>query len=41
MDEVLKIAFTRPPQPIVWEEEGAGSQVLQPKDEPSAGVTAH
>ena len=22
MDEVLKIAFTRPPQPIVWEEEG-------------------
>ena len=41
MEEVLKIAFTRQPQPIVWEEEGAGSQVLQPKEEPGAGVTAH
>jgi ATP-dependent Lon protease len=41
MEEVLKIAFTRPPQPIVWEEEGAGAQVIQPKDEPSTGVTAH
>jgi ATP-dependent Lon protease len=42
VDEVLKIAFTRPPQPIVWEEEGEGAaQVVPPKDETSAGLTAH
>jgi len=41
-EEVLKIAFTRPPQPIVWEEEGEGAaQVVPPKDEISAGLTAH
>src|SRR5687767_6048246 len=42
MDEVLKIAFTRPPQPIVWEEEAEEeAQVVPPKDETQAGVTAH
>jgi ATP-dependent Lon protease len=42
MDEVVKIAFTRPPQPIAWEEEVADAQVVPPADEePSAGVTAH
>ena len=42
VEEVLKIAFTRPPQPIVWEEEGEGSsQVVPSKDDPGTGVTAH
>jgi ATP-dependent Lon protease len=42
VEEVLKIAFTRPPQPIVWEEEGEGAaRVVPPKDETSAGLTAH
>ncbi|MEX2167213.1 MAG: endopeptidase La [Methyloceanibacter sp.] len=42
MEEVVKIAFTRPPQPIAWEEEVEGTQVVPPADEePSAGVTAH
>jgi ATP-dependent Lon protease len=42
VDEVLKIAFTRSPQPIVWEEEGEGTaQVVPGKDEPGAGLTAH
>jgi ATP-dependent Lon protease len=42
VEEVLKIAFSRPPQPIVWEEEGEGAaQVVPPKDETSAGLTAH
>ncbi len=42
MEEVLKIAFTRPPQPIAWEEERAeAAQVVSPKDESQAGVTAH
>ena len=42
MDEVVRIAFTRPPQPIAWEEEVADAQVVPPADEePSAGVTAH
>jgi ATP-dependent Lon protease len=42
MEEVLKIAFTRMPQPIVWEEEGEGeAQVVPPKDETQPGVTAH
>ncbi len=35
MDEVLKIAFTRPPQPIAWEEEGvAEAQVVPPRTRP-------
>lgn len=42
VEEVLKIAFTRAPQPIVWEEEGEGSsQVVPNKDESGRGVTAH
>jgi ATP-dependent Lon protease len=42
MEEVLKIAFTRLPQPIVWEEEGEEeAQVVPPKDEGLPGVTAH
>jgi hypothetical protein len=42
MEEVLKIAFTRPPQPIAWEEEAGGeAQVVPPKDDTQAGVTAH
>jgi ATP-dependent Lon protease len=42
VDEVLKIAFTRTPQPIVWEEEGEGaSQVVRNKDQSGTGVTAH
>ena len=42
MDEVLKIAFTRPPQPIVWEEEGdRQARFVPPKDESLPGVTAH
>ena len=37
MDEVLKIAFTRLPQPIAWEEEAeAEAKVVPPKDETSA-----
>jgi ATP-dependent Lon protease len=42
MEEALKIAFTRPPQPIAWEEEGVeAAQVVPGKDEKQAGVTAH
>jgi ATP-dependent Lon protease len=42
VEEVLKIAFTRPPQPIVWEEEAEeAAQVVPPKDESHPGVTAH
>ncbi|HBH41954.1 MAG TPA: endopeptidase La, partial [Rhizobiales bacterium] len=42
MEEVLKIAFTRLPQPIVWEEETVEeAQVVPPKDETHPGVTAH
>jgi ATP-dependent Lon protease len=42
VDEVLKIAFTRSPQPIVWEDEGERTaQVVPGKDEPGAGLTAH
>jgi len=42
MDEVVKIAFVRPPQPIAWEEEGEeGGKIVPPKEETPAGVTAH
>jgi ATP-dependent Lon protease len=42
MEEVLKIAFTRLPQPIVWQEETEEeAQVVPPKDETQPGVTAH
>jgi ATP-dependent Lon protease len=42
VEEVLKHAFTRPPQPIVWDDEGQGAaQVVPAKDETSAGLTAH
>jgi ATP-dependent Lon protease len=42
MEEVLTIAFSRPPQPIAWDEEGSEkAQVVPPKDEPQPGVTAH
>jgi len=42
MDEVLKLAFTRPTQPIAWEEEAeAEAPVVPPKDETQPGVTAH
>ena len=41
VEEVLKIAFTRTPQPIVWEEEGDASQVVPSKDDTGTGVTAH
>ena len=42
MDDVLKIAFVRPPQPIVWEEEGEeAGKIVPPKEEAPAGVTAH
>ncbi|MGC2410816.1 MAG: endopeptidase La [Methyloceanibacter sp.] len=42
MDEVVKIAFVRPPQPIVWEEESEQADKLLPsKEEAPAGVTAH
>jgi hypothetical protein len=42
MEEVLKIAFTRTPQPIAWEEDREQkAQVLPPKDETPTGVTAH
>ena len=41
MEEVLKIAFTRMPQPIVWEEAGEPARVVAPKDETAAGITAH
>jgi len=42
MDEVVKIAFTRPPQPIVWEEDVEGRKIAPPTDEePGAGVIAH
>jgi ATP-dependent Lon protease len=41
-DEVLKIALTRGPQPIVWEEEGEDTgQVVPSKDESGTGLTAH
>ncbi len=42
MDEVVKIAFVRPPQAIAWEEEGEeGSRLMPPEGEAPAGVTAH
>jgi ATP-dependent Lon protease len=42
MDEVVKIAFVRPPQPIAWEEEGEeAGKIVPPKEEAPAGVTAH
>ena len=42
MDEVVKIAFVQPPQPIVWEEEGEeAGKIVPPKEEAPAGVTAH
>src|SRR5262245_6524195 len=42
MEEVLKIAFTRPPQPIVWEEDAENrAKLVPPKDESLPGVTAH
>ena len=42
VEEVLKIAFTRPPQPIVWEEEGGDTtQVVPGKDDQGTGLTAH
>jgi ATP-dependent Lon protease len=41
MDEVVRIAFTRPTQPIVWEDDGKSREITPPKDETPAGVTAH
>jgi ATP-dependent Lon protease len=42
VEEVLKLAFTRAPQPIVWEEEGEGSaQVVPSEDKSGSGLTAH
>jgi ATP-dependent Lon protease len=42
MDEVVKIAFVRPPQPIAWEEEGEEpGKIVPPKEETPTGVTAH
>ncbi|MEE9590102.1 MAG: S16 family serine protease, partial [Hyphomicrobiaceae bacterium] len=41
MEEVLKIALSRPPQPIAWDQEGAEAQVVPSKDETHPGVTAH
>jgi ATP-dependent Lon protease len=42
MDEVVKIAFVRPTQPIVWEEESEeAGKIVPPKEETPAGVTAH
>ena len=42
MEEVLKIAFSRSPQPIAWEEEGEeAGKIVPPKEETPAGVTAH
>jgi ATP-dependent Lon protease len=41
MDEVLKIAFVRPPQPISWDEEAEAAKIVPPKDEAPAALTAH
>ena len=43
VEEVLKIAFTRTPQPIVWEEEGGegAAPVVPGKDDTGTGLTAH
>ncbi|HLC09189.1 MAG TPA: S16 family serine protease, partial [Methyloceanibacter sp.] len=41
MDEVVKIAFTRPPQPIIWEDDSKSREIATPKDETPAGITAH
>ena len=42
MDEVLKIAFVRQPEPITWEEERPPARSVVPaKEETPAGVTAH
>jgi ATP-dependent Lon protease len=41
MEEVLKIAFDRQPEPIAWEEESETPSVVPPKEEAPAGVTAH
>jgi hypothetical protein len=42
MDEVVKIAFVKAPQPIVWEEEAEDTgKIVPPKEETPAGVTAH
>src|SRR6185436_681417 len=38
MDEVVKIAFTHPPQAIVWEDESKAREIAAPKDETPAGV---
>jgi hypothetical protein len=41
MDEVLKIAFVRPFQPIAWDEEAEAAKLVPPKDEAPAALTAH
>ena len=41
MDEVLKIALDRQPQPIAWDEESAAAQVVPPKDDERPNLTAH
>jgi len=43
MDDVLKIALTRPLVPIVWSEDDAAAAAAAAalKDEDGAGVTAH
>jgi ATP-dependent Lon protease len=42
MEEVLTIALSRPPQPIVWEDEGENrTKLVPPKDDSLPGVTAH
>lgn len=42
MDEVVKIAFVRPPQPIAWDEESEeAGKLVPPKEEASAALTAH
>jgi ATP-dependent Lon protease len=42
MDEVLKIAFVRTPEPIAWEgKSGEAAKVVPPEEQPGAALTAH
>jgi ATP-dependent Lon protease len=41
MEEVLKHALSRQPQPIVWEEDVKGVTAALAKDDDVSGVVAH
>ncbi len=41
MDDVLKNALIRPPEPIEWEEPKVATPAVATEDEAAAGLTAH